>query len=138
MSMSTYGHESVDTFSMDQRTRQRLDRYEQRYNELARQVSEIGFIKSGSILKRQTACGKQNCRCHADPPQLHGPYNLWTAKVNGKTVTRQLPDGEAHLYRTWIANDRELRALIDKMREVSAKAQDLLLHEERRARPKSP
>ena len=118
---------------MDKRTRQRLERYEQRYANLARQVSEIGFIRSGSIATRKAACGKPSCRCHADPPQLHGPYNVWTAKVEGKTVTRQMPDGEADLYRGWIANDRKLRALVDEMREISTKAQELLIQEERRS-----
>lgn len=124
----------VDTLYMNKRIQQRLQRYEQRYADLARQVSELGFIRSGSIATRKAACGKPSCRCHADPPQLHGPYNVWTAKVNGKTVTRQLPDNEADLYREWIANDRKLRDLIDKMREVSMKAQELLIEEERRPR----
>jgi hypothetical protein len=45
------------------------------------------------------------------PPQAHGPYNQWTAKVNGKTVTRRLTETEAAHYREWIAiaNDRRLR-----------------------------
>jgi len=30
------------------------------------------------------------CRCHADPPQLHGPYHQWTRKKNGKTATGPL------------------------------------------------
>ncbi|MGI8751440.1 MAG: DUF6788 family protein, partial [Acidimicrobiales bacterium] len=50
----------------------------------------------------------------------------WTAKVNGKTVTRRLSDHEARLYQEWIDNDRRLRALIANMREVAAKATDLI------------
>ncbi|MGI8750952.1 MAG: DUF6788 family protein, partial [Acidimicrobiales bacterium] len=53
----------------------------------------------------------------------------WTAKVNGKTVTRRLSDHEARLYQEWIDNDRRLRALIANMREVAAKATDLILKE---------
>lgn len=120
-------------FLMNKRTQQRLARYEQRYAALARQIATIGFIRSGSIARRRTACGTPTCRCHADPARLHGPYNIWTAKVNGKTVTRQMPDNEATLYRLWIANDRKLRTLIDKMREISLRAQELLIEEERRS-----
>ena len=50
----------------------------------------LHFIAAGSITHRHTRCGKPNCRCHANPPQLHGPYWQWTAKINGKTVTRRL------------------------------------------------
>ena len=47
---------------------------------------------------------------------MHGPYWQWTAKIDGKTVTRRLSQTEAELYQEWIANDRQLRALIDQMR----------------------
>jgi len=124
----------MDTFAMDRRTQQRLARYQQRYAELAQQVGEIGFIKSGSIVKRKMTCGKASCGCHDDPPRLHGPYYQWSAKVGGKTVTRQLSPSEAHLHKTWIANDRKLSELIGKMRDLSSKAQELLIAEERQPR----
>ena len=34
------------------------------------------------------ACGTPSCRGRADPPQMHGPYWQWTAKIDGKTLTR--------------------------------------------------
>ena len=74
-------------------------------------------------------CGKPNCRCHGDPPRLHGPYWQWTAKINGKTVTRRLSQSEADLYQQWIHNDRQLRALIRQMRQVAAKATELIMKE---------
>ena len=48
------------------------------------ELTEIGFIRSGSVASRYNYCGKANCRCHADPPHPHGPYFQWTAKVGGK------------------------------------------------------
>ncbi|HVA07945.1 MAG TPA: DUF6788 family protein [Acidimicrobiales bacterium] len=106
-------------------TESRLARYERRYRELASQLAEIGLISSGSITRRYTRCGTPGCKCHADPPQLHGPYYQWTAKANGKTVTRRLSNDEAKLYREWIANDRRLRRLINQMRQVATKAGEL-------------
>src|SRR5512144_1096123 len=97
---------------MARSTAQRLAAYERRYRELAAQIADIGYVASGSLALRHNRCGKTNCRCHADPPRLHGPYWQWTAKVNGKTVTRRLSDPEAQLYQQWIANDRQLRAII--------------------------
>jgi len=104
---------------------ERLADYERRYRELAAQLAEIGLISSGSITRRYTVCGTPGCRCHADPPQRHGPYYQWTAKENGKTVTRRLNAQEAKLYQEWIANDRRMRRLIGQMRQVAAKAGEL-------------
>lgn len=108
-------------------TTKRLAAYERRYRELAAQISDVGFISSGSVTQRTTRCGTATCRCHADPPQLHGPYWQWTAKVDGKTVTRRLTAAQAALYQEWIANDRHLRSLIDQMRTVASKATALNL-----------
>lgn len=104
-----------------------LTEYERRYRELLGKVAEIGFIRSGSVAPRYNYCGKPNCRCHAEPPQPHGPYFQWTAKVNGKTANRRLSAAEAQLYQEWIGNDRRLRALIDELREVAEQATRLIL-----------
>ena len=88
----------------------------------------VGYVAAGSPLStRSTRCGTPSCRCHADPPQLHGPYWQWTAKVNGKTVTRRLSQTEAKLYQEWISNDRQLRKTITKMRQIAAKASELMI-----------
>ena len=108
---------------------QRLAGYERRYRELATQLADVGYISAGSITRRHTRCANPNCRCPADPPQLHGPYWQWTAKVNGKTVTRRLNDTEATLYQEWIANDRRLRALLTQMRKIAAEATELIMDE---------
>ena len=108
-------------------TDQRLADYEQRYRELAAQLATIGLIHSGSLTRRYTRCATPGCKCHADSPQPHGPYYQWSAKVNGKTVTRRLSASEAELYEEWIANDRRLRDLIQQMRQIAAKATELKL-----------
>jgi hypothetical protein len=109
---------------------QRLADYERRYRDLAAQLADIGLISSGSITRRYTVCGTPGCKCHGDDPlQRHGPYYQWTAKENGKTVTRRLNASEATLYGEWIANDRHMRRLITQMRELAAKAGQLKIKE---------
>ena len=108
---------------------ERLAGYERRYREIAGQLATIGLIHSGTITRRYTRCGTPTCRCHGDPPQPHGPYYQWTAKVDGKTVTRRLSEAEAQLYEEWTANDRRLRRLLQQMRQVAAKAAALKLKE---------
>jgi len=110
-------------------TDQRLADYEQHYRELAAELATIGLIHSGSLTRRYTRCTTPGCKCHADPPQPHGPYYQWTAKINGKTVTRRLNETEAELYQQWIDNDRQLRRLIQQMRQIAAKATKLKLQQ---------
>ena len=110
-------------------TQARLDAYERRYRDLAKKLANIGYITSGSVALRYNRCGKPNCACKDDPAKRHGPYWLWTAKVDGKTVNRKLSEHEAHLYQKWIANDRQIHALLTQMRTVATKATQLLLAE---------
>jgi uncharacterized protein DUF6788 len=125
MVVDTGRRESYEMPSTD--TEQRIAQHEQRYRELAAEIATIGLVHSGSVTRRSTRCGTPTCKCHAEPPQLHGPYYQWTAKINGKTVTRRLTETEAALYGEWIANDRRLRQLITQMRQVAAKAAELKL-----------
>src|ERR1035437_533338 len=108
---------------------ERLEEYERRHRELAAPIAGIGIVAAGSVTRRFPRCTSAGCRCNADPPTPHGPYWQGTAKVNGKTVTKRLTDREAQLYQEWIGNDRRIRALLDQMRTVDAKAAELLLKE---------
>lgn len=110
-----------------------LGDYERRYRELLAELTQIGFIRSGSLALRYNYCGKPNCRCHADPPHPHGPYYQWTAKLNGKTVNRRLTPREAELYQQWIDNDRRLHDVIDQIRAIAAQATELILEDARGA-----
>ena len=44
----------------------------------------------------------------ADPPSLHGPYWSWTRKVNAKTVTRYVPEGQMADYQAFFDNAKHL------------------------------
>jgi hypothetical protein len=112
---------------MARSTAARLAAYQRSYRQLAERIADIGYIAAGSITHRYTRCGTPTCRCHADPPQPHGPYWQWTAKIDGKTVTRRLNQTQARRYQQWIDNDRKLRALIEGMRDLSAKATELIM-----------
>ena len=99
----------------------------ERYRQLADEVRNIGFVAVGSLVSRMTVCGKPGCRCHADPPQLHGPYFQLTRKVAAKTVTRRLTADQAELYKEWLANGRRLRKIVAELEQVSAEAIEIIL-----------
>jgi len=86
---------------------------------LVAQLAEIGFALPGSLTVKAYRCGKANCRCHADPPRLHGPYAFWTRKVNNKTVTRLLNDEELADYQPMFDNARKIRDLVSQLHELS-------------------
>jgi hypothetical protein len=89
---------------------------------LAAQIAEgvqVGFILPGTFTERMTRCGYSCCRCHADPPRLHGPYHQWTRKIAGKTVTRILTDDQLADYQPWFDNQRRLRELIAELETLS-------------------
>ncbi|MFZ5850958.1 MAG: DUF6788 family protein [Actinomycetota bacterium] len=108
---------------------QRLASAQRRYGRLAAQLADIGLITAGSLTRRYTRCTSLGCRCNAEPPRPHGPYWQWTAKINGKTVTRRLTAAEARLYQEWIDNDRKLRSLIDQMRAAATEATELIMEQ---------
>ena len=107
----------------------RLERYEHTYRSLTAELAELGFISPGSVVLRETTCGKPGCRCQADPPRRHGPYYQWSRAIAGKTVSRRLTQAEAELYRKWIANRRQLERIVAEMEQVSAAAGEILLRQ---------
>jgi len=85
---------------------------------ISTELAEIGFTLPGTVLRRHTRCGRANCRCHADPPQLHGPYWWWTRRVNGKTVTRMLSDELYDTYRTMFEGHGQARDLLAQLDQL--------------------
>jgi hypothetical protein len=87
--------------------------------EITARLAAAAFALPGTLADRMTRCGHAGCRCHADPPQLHGPYHQWTRKKNGKTATRILTDDQLADYQPWFDNHRRLRELITELEELS-------------------
>lgn len=112
----------------------RLERHEAKYRSLKAELDEIGFISPGSLVVRETSCGKPGCRCQGDPPQRHGPYFQWSRTREGRTESRRLDEQEAELYREWIDNRRRLERIIAEMEQVSESAGEILLRRARSGR----
>ena len=85
-------------------------------------AAAAGPALPGTLTVRAYACGKPGCRCHADPPRLHGPYWQWTRKVAAKTVCRWLSTDQHDDYQPWIDNDRRLRELLTRLEALGAAA----------------
>ena len=82
-------------------------------------AAAAGPALPGTLAVRAYACGKPNCRCHADPPRLHGPYAEWTRKIGGKTITRRLTPAELAEYQPLFDNAKRLRALLAELQDLT-------------------
>ena len=82
-------------------------------------AAAAGPALPGTLTVRAYACGKPNCRCHADPPRLHGPYAEWTRKIGGKTITRRLTPAELAEYQPLFDNAKKLRALLTELQDLT-------------------
>ena len=85
-------------------------------------LGAFGPALAGTLSARYMKCGKKNCRCKADPPQLHGPYHHWTRTMAGKTVTKSLTPEQAEHYRPWFENARRLREALTALEASSLQA----------------
>ena len=92
------------------------------HRRLLTDLADLGLVLPGTLRQRYLRCGKRTCRCHADPPVLHGPYWSWTRKVHAKTVSALFTDEQARDYQPWLDNARRLR-------EISAQLDQLGLRE---------
>jgi hypothetical protein len=61
-----------------------MDDPARRHQQIQAELCQIGLVLPGSLTNRTTRCQRAGCHCHADPPQLHGPYPTWTRKVGGR------------------------------------------------------
>ena len=78
-------------------------------------------ILNGSLVKQYKQCGKLNCRCYEDKKFWHGPYFIWTRKVNGKTVTKTLNKNQAAAVKIAIKEMKELKFIIERWKSLSLK-----------------
>jgi hypothetical protein len=72
----------------------------------------------GGLVERMMRCGKENRRCKAEPPQLHGPYVQWGYSRRRKRITRWPSDEQTARYRPEIVRGRRFMDLLEELDEV--------------------
>ena len=92
---------------------------ERRRAKINAEIAALGLPLPGSLVERRTRCGNTGCHCHGNPPQLHGPYLIWTRKVDNKTVTRTLDTTQADALRPLMENSRRLRELTTELASLA-------------------
>jgi hypothetical protein len=128
MSYTVYsaGHEVVDAQGGEAPMSEGADRRVRRARaRLLAFLEQNDHVLPGSVVERSLRCGKANCRCHAEPPVLHGPYVQWSYTRANKRFTRWLTAEQNERYRPRIEAGRQLRDLVAELEalEISATEQ---------------
>ena len=122
-----------------------LESLEQQRANIANQIAALGDLRCGSITSTTGRCGKPNCHCHQPKDPGHGPNFRLTYKVDGKSITKSLPDEVAtRKAEREIAEFRKLQSLHKQFVEVNAQIcqirpsePDMLSLEEKKRRKRS-
>jgi hypothetical protein len=92
------------------------------------ELAHIGDMRPGSLVPRFRRCGKPSCHCAKKGEKGHGPSYSLTHTVEGKTVTRIIPAGEAvERTRQQLDEYHRFRGLVQQLVSVSEQICDLQL-----------
>lgn len=134
------------------KTEKMVQALEQQRDDLKAKISSVGDMRPGCLVGRYRKCGKANCRCAASGATGHGPSWSLTHDVQGKTVTKVIPAGDAvertkeqiEEHRRFRAWSRELVALSEQLCDAKLQAPKATSYEvakkrgsKRASRPKS-
>ena len=109
-----------------------------RARSIAKEIAALGFVLPGTLSERYLTCTHVGCRCHDDPPRLHGPYWYWTRKVDAKTVTKMLSPEQVAEYQEWFDNRKRLRELVGELEALGLGIVEADVRTPRRRRRSAP
>jgi hypothetical protein len=108
-----------------------LEQLESQSQNLKSRIAIVGEMRPGSLLQRYRKCGKPTCHCARRGTQGHGPDWILTREVNGKTVTKAVPEGSAvQRTRSQIQEYKRFRELIRELIRVNERICDLRLRQD--------
>src|SRR5712671_1818415 len=96
-------------------------------DQLKSQLSQIGEMRSGSLTARFRKCGKPTCHCAKKGSQGHGPDWVVTREIQGKTVTKTIPEPALEQVRAETEEYKRFRQLSHELIETSAQLGDIRL-----------
>jgi hypothetical protein len=86
------------------------------------QISQLRDFQPGSITSVTRRCGNPRCHCAKPDDPGHGPHFQITQKVEGKTVTQNLPSPAAvRKAEGEVAEFRKFQSLTGKLVDVNRK-----------------
>ena len=107
----------------------RIPTLERRIQRIKAQLLALEDLRPGNLSKQYTVCGKEGCRCQADPSQRHGPYLKlgWTRKR--RSTTRFVRREDAVTVRAQVRNYQRLQKLLDQWIEAAIELCELKIRQ---------
>ena len=104
-----------------------LGSLQRKIDRIKKKLVTLGDLRPGALSEQYNVCGNPNCRCKADPPQKHGPYQQlsWTRKRKSKT--RFVKKHHLRSVRSQMKNYELLQTLVDQWIEAAIELCDLQL-----------
>lgn len=99
-----------------QKNPKQIEAMERRRTQILQRIAKIGPVLHGTITRRSIL--RDDPR-NPGMQKEYGPYNQWTWKREGKTVTVNLSASQLKPYQHAIAENRKLEALLQQLRDVS-------------------
>lgn len=85
---------------------------------IKQELATLGDIRPGSLSQQFNVCGKPDCRCKADPPKRHGPYNQLSYTWQGRSHTQFVRQDDLPIVEQQLQNYARLRELLNEWIEA--------------------
>ena len=108
-----------------------IEELEKRREGLRARLAGTGEMRPGSLVGRYRRCGKPTCHCAAEGARGHGPSWSLTRLVEGKTVTRIIPESAVERTHQQMAEYRRFRELSHEFVEINEQLCDARIGIER-------
>lgn len=105
------------------------EQLQKRTRELKAAIGALGEMFPGSLVERFRKCGKPNCHCAKKGSKGHGPSWVVTREIDGRTVTRTIPDQAVEQIRAETQEYKHFRQLTHELIETSVRLGELRLRE---------
>jgi hypothetical protein len=105
------------------------EQLEAKARELKTAIGALGDMFPGSLVERYRKCGKPNCHCAKKGTKGHGPSWVVTREIEGRTLTKTIPDEAVEQIRAETEEYKHFRQLSHELIETSAQLGEIRLKE---------
>ena len=98
---------------------------EERIGRIKTKLTRLGELRPGVLSEQYNVCGSPTCRCKANPPQKHGPYQQLSWSRKRKSRTRFIKESELGTVRAQISNYQRLQELVGEWVDASIELCDI-------------
>ena len=103
----------------------RVQALEERIERIKTNLSRLGELRPGVLSEQYNVCGNPGCRCKANPPHKHGPYQQLSWSRKRKSRTRFIKTSDLRTVREQISNYQRLQELVGEWVDASIELCDI-------------